>query len=105
MINGLNFITEYLFQIIIGIIILLLVIFSIIFRKKLKKKIKNETISFIAMTFSFGMAFIGLITEPKAVPSGTLAIVNGGLISWAFPVTFVFGLIALVLAINFFSKK
>jgi len=87
--------------VIVGIIIL---IASIVNRKKLMKKIKQETISFVAMCISLGLALMGFVTKSTTEVT-TLAWIGEQKVSLFFPLFWGFLVVFIIALIIFFRKE
>lgn len=100
-----EFLTNNLWNIIVGFLIFIFILVLIDNRNSVIKKIKTESISFLAMVFSVSMALISYISKPDAMQQGTLSLFEGGIVSWAFPITAFFIILAIITSIIFFSKS
>jgi len=100
-----EFIIKYPLHTVVGILLTILIAVITYKREALKRKIQQETISFVAMVFSVSMALISFFSKPQAIPTGTLALVNGGRIGMAFPVTIILVILAITSIIIFFRKE
>lgn len=99
-----EFIVQNWVQIIIGVVLFIIFVMVIEYRKQLAKKIKNESISFVAMCISLGLAIAGFYTK-STTQLTTLAYVGGERISLFIPIFWGFLVIFLIALIIFFRKE
>jgi len=100
-----EFITQYWWQMIILVVLgTILIASSIEYWKQIIRKIRQEIISFISLCISLTLTIISFITQPQAIPLGSLSLIGGEKIKLVLPITLVLIIMVIISLLIFFRK-